>query len=47
MKLIRLSKNDLTDLRNLLIYLKENGMQIDDLNNMIYHLSKKYEFDPF
>ena len=47
MDLIRLSKNDLTDLRNLLIYLKENGMQIDDLNNMIYHLSKKYEFDPF
>ena len=47
MDLIRLAKNDLTDLRNLLIYLKENGMQIDDLNNMIYHLSKKYQFDPF
>jgi hypothetical protein len=47
MDLIRLAKNDLTDLRNLLLYLKENGMQIDDLNNMIYHLSKKYEFDPF
>ena len=47
MDLIRLSKNDLSDLRNLLLYLKENGMQIDDLNNMIYHLSKKYEFDPF
>ena len=45
--MIRLAKNDLVDLRNLLIYLKENGMQIEDLNNMIYHLSKKYEFDPF
>ena len=47
MELIRLGKNDLEDLRNLLIYLKENGMQIEDLNQMIYHLSKKYEFDPF
>jgi len=47
MELIRLGKKDLEDLRNLLIYLKENGMQIEDLNNMIYHLSKKYEFDPF
>lgn len=37
----------MTDLRNLLLYLKENGMQVDDLNNMIYHLSKKYQFDPF
>ena len=47
MELNRLGKNDLEDLRNLLIYLKENGMQIEDLNQMIYHLSKKYEFDPF
>ena len=47
MELIRLGKKDLEDLRNLLIYLKENGMQIEDLNQMIYHLSKKYEFDPF
>ena len=47
MDLIRLGKKDLEDLRNLLIYLKENGMQIEDLNNLIYHLSKKYEFDPF
>ena len=47
MELMRLVKKDLEDLRNLLIYLKENGMQIEDLNQMIYHLSKKYEFDPF
>ena len=32
MELIRLGKKDLEDLRNLLIYLKENGMQIEDLN---------------
>jgi len=47
MELIRLGKKDLEDLRNLLFYLKENGMQIEDLNQMIYHLSKKYKFDPF
>lgn len=47
MDLVRLCRTDLEDLRNLLLYLKENGMQIDDINDMIYYLGRKYEFDPF
>lgn len=47
MVLSRLSNNDLEDLRKLLIYYKENTLDVNDLNEVIILLSEKYEFDPF
>ena len=47
MELIRISPNDLDDLRNLLMYFKENDIDVDDVNKLVMFLGKKYDFDPF
>ena len=47
MDLIRINHKDLEDLRLLLLYYKENEMDIDDINKIILFLGNKYGFDPF
>ena len=47
MELIRINPKDLEDLRLLLIYYKENEMDVDDINKLVMFLGKKYGFDPF
>lgn len=47
MDLIRINHKDLEDLRLLLLYYKENEMDVDDINKIILFLGNKYGFDPF
>ena len=47
MALIRINRNDLEDLRMLLLYSKENEMDVEDINKIILFLGNKYGFDPF
>ncbi len=47
MDLIRINHKDLEDLRLLLLYSKENEMDVEDINKLVLVLGNKYGFDPF
>jgi len=44
--LIRLEGADLEDLRYFVRYVNENGMRIEEVNDVLYYLGDKYDFDP-
>ena len=46
MDLIRIDGADLDDLRYFVRYVNENGMRIEEVNDVLYYLGDKYDFDP-
>jgi hypothetical protein len=44
--LIRIDGADLDDLRYFVRYVNENGMRIEEVNDVLYYLGDKYDFDP-
>ena len=47
MDLVRINHKDLEDLRLLLLYYKENEMDVEDINKIVIFFGNKYGFDPF
>ncbi len=46
MDLIRINGADLDDLRYFVRYVNEKGMRIEEVNDVLYYLGDKYDFDP-
>jgi len=46
MDLIRLERADLDDLRYFIRYVDEKGMSVEEVNEVLYYLGDKYDFDP-
>ena len=46
MDLIRIDGADLDDLRYFVRYVNEKGMRIEEVNDVLYYLGDKYDFDP-
>jgi hypothetical protein len=44
--LIRLDRSDLDDLRYFIRYVDEKGMTVEEVNEVLYYLGDKYDFDP-
>jgi len=44
--LIRLDRADLDDLRYFIRYVDEKGMSVEEVNEVLYYLGDKYDFDP-
>jgi len=46
MDIIRIDGADLEDLRYFVRYVNEKGMRIEEVNDVLYYLGDKYDFDP-